>query len=82
MKDNDFRGIVGSFLYIAKQTRPDILATVSQLTRFLEILGRVHWVAAKTVFRNLKGSKDMGLFYTKDAGDKKLFGSTDADWVG
>ena len=54
MKDDDFRGIVGSFLYKAKQTRPDILANVMQLTRFLETLGRVQQVAAKRV------SKDLG----------------------
>ena len=36
MKAEDYRSIVGSLLYISKQTRPDILATVTQLSRFLE----------------------------------------------
>ena len=33
MKGCDYRGIVGCLLYIAKQSRPDILATVSRLSR-------------------------------------------------
>ena len=80
MKAEDFyRGIVGSSLYIAKQTRPDILATVTQRSRFLENPGRVHWVDAKGVFRYLKGSKDLELCYTKEAGGVTLYGSADAD---
>ena len=50
MKAEDYRGILGSLLYIAKQTRPHNLATVRQLSRFLENPGRVHWVAAKWFF--------------------------------
>ncbi len=40
MKALDYRGIVGYQLYIAKQTRPEVLATVSQLSRFLETLAK------------------------------------------
>ena len=59
MKAEDYRGIVGSLLYITKQTLPDRLATVTQLSRFLENTGRVHWVAAKRVLLYPKGSKDL-----------------------
>ena len=79
MKVEDYTGIVGSFLYIVKQTKPDIVATVTQLSRFLENSGKVHWVAAKLVLRYLKGSKDLELCYTKEAGGVKLYGSADAD---
>ena len=82
MKAEDYRRIVGSLLYIAKQTRPDILATVTQLSRFLENPGRVHWMAAKRGLRYLKGSKDLELCYTKETGGVKLYGSPDADWAG
>ena len=51
MKAEDYRGIMGSLLYIAKQTRPDILVTVTQFSRFWENPGRVHWMAAKRVLR-------------------------------
>ena len=79
MKVEDYTGIVGSFVHIVKQTKPDILATVTQLYRFLENSGKVHWVAAKLVLRYLKGSKDLELCYTKEAGGVKLYGSADAD---
>ena len=68
MKAEDYKGIVGSLLFVAKQTTPDILATVTQLSRFLENPGSVHCVAAKRVHRYLKGSKELELCYTKDAG--------------
>ena len=82
MQREDYRGIVGSLLYIAKQTRPDILATVTQLSRFLENPGRTHWVAAKRVLRYLKGTKDLELCYIKDPDGFNLYGSADADWAG
>ena len=64
MKAEDYRGVVGSLLYIAEQTRPDVLATVTQISRFLENPVTVHWVAAKRVLRYLKGSKGLELCYT------------------
>ena len=79
MKTEDYRGLVGLFLYIAKQSRLDILATVIQLSRFLENPGSLHWVAAKRVHRYLKGSKDLELCYTKKAGCVRLYGSAYAD---
>ena len=36
-------------------------------------------MAEKRVLRYLKGSKDLELCYTKDAGGIKLYGSADAD---
>ena len=39
-------------------------------------------MAAKRVLRYLKGSKDLELGYTTEAGGVKLYGSADADWAG
>ena len=61
MKAEEYRGTVGSLLYIAKQIRSDILATVTQHSPFLENPGRVYWVAAKRILCYLKGSKDLEL---------------------
>ena len=65
-------GIVRSLLYTAKQTKPDILATVTQLPHFLENPGRVYWVASKRLLRYLKGSKDLQPCYIKDASDNSM----------
>ena len=81
MKGCDYRAIVGCLLYIAKQTRPDILATVSKLSRYLENPGKVHWMAAKRVLRYLKGTRELGLTFRRDADGLQLLGACDADWA-
>ena len=63
MKGCDYGGIVGCSLYIAKQTRSDILATVGRLSRYLENPDKVHWMAAKRVLRWLKSTRKPGLTF-------------------
>jgi len=46
-----FRGMVGSLLYLASWTRPDIAFSVSELSRFVSNPGKSHLEAAKRVFR-------------------------------
>ena len=81
IKGCDYRAIVGCLLYIAKQTRPDVLATVSKLSRYLENPGKVHWMAAKRVLRYLKGTRELGLTFRRDADGLQLLGACDADWA-
>lgn len=54
---------VGSLMYLATSTRPDIAYTVSTLARFNHNPGMVHWSAVKHLFRYLKGTMDMRLTY-------------------
>ncbi|CAB4001164.1 Hypothetical predicted protein [Paramuricea clavata] len=42
-----YRSLVGSLLFIGKQTRPDILNIVKQLSRFLDKPDKSHWKGAK-----------------------------------
>ena len=49
---------IGSLMYAAVATRPDITFAVSALSQFLENLGEVHWEAIKCVFRYLIGTKN------------------------
>ena len=79
MKGLDYRGIVGCLLYIAKQTRPGNLATVSKLSPFLENPGKVHWTAVKRVLRYLKGTRELVLTFVRDEYGLLLRGSCDAD---
>ena len=62
-------------------TKPDICFVVNTLSQYLVEPRRVHPVAAKHVMRNLKGTIDFGLYYVGDL-DYRLYGYTDADWVG
>ena len=64
-QDFPYRELVGSLQYISMTTRPDITHAVSQLSRHLNNFDESHWKAAKKVLRYLKGTKDMGINYSK-----------------
>ena len=76
-----YRSLVGSVLYIGKQTRPDILNVVNQLSRFFEKPDITHWKAAKHVLRYLKGTISLRLTFVSNS-SMNLIGDTDADWSG
>ena len=81
---SQYRIIVGSLLYLACWTRPDIAFAVSELSRFVSDPGSVHMQAAKRVLRHLKGTKDLGLKFTRpsDGSLNRLWGYVDSDWAG
>jgi len=81
---SQYRVIVGSVLYLACWTRPDIAFAVSELSRFVSDPGSVHMQAAKRVLRYLKGTKDLGLRFTRpsDGSLNQLWGYVDSDWAG
>jgi hypothetical protein len=56
-----YRSLVGSLMYVASGTRPDIMFAVSKLSRFLNCFREIHWQAAVCVVRYLKGTKDLAL---------------------
>jgi len=60
----EYMELVGSLMYLAHMTRPDIGLAVSQLGGVLTNPGPVHMQAAKRVVRYLSGTKDLGLKYT------------------
>ena len=75
------RSLVGSLLYIAKQTRPDIVWIVIVLSRFMDKPPNSHWLAGKRVLRYLQATKSFKLMYPKDS-DYNPTGESDADWIG
>jgi hypothetical protein len=83
MRSVPYISAVGSLLYLAIATRPDIAYTVSVLARFNTKPGPAHWAAVKHLFRYLKGTKDYRLSYTPDSTTSELFvGYSDADHGG
>ncbi|CAL1672301.1 unnamed protein product [Lasius platythorax] len=70
---------VGSLLYIAQLTRPDIAKSVNAVSRFCKKPKNIHWTAVKRIFRYLKGTADFCLKYSR-ANKSKLLGFSDADW--
>lgn len=83
-----YMSMVGSLLYAAMVTRPDITFAVQALGRHMQASGPEHIIAAKRVLRYLQGTKDLGLVYeygaTKhdETPSHYIHGYSDADWGG
>ena len=74
---------VGSLMYLATATHPDISYAVGVLARFSKNPGMTHWKAVKHLFRYLKGTLDYKLTYAPDPTNTELFTTfTDADHAG
>jgi len=75
-----FKQITGSLMYLTA-TRPDIMYSVSLISRYMESPTEMHLLAAKRILRYLQGTKDFGLFYKR--GEKSnLIGFTNSDYAG
>ncbi|KAH9781357.1 hypothetical protein KPL71_008429 [Citrus sinensis] len=59
-----YKQIVGSLMYLTA-TRPDIMHTVSSISRYMEHPREDHLLAAKRILRYLRGTAKFGLFYKK-----------------
>ncbi|UYV80202.1 hypothetical protein LAZ67_18001996 [Cordylochernes scorpioides] len=80
MKAIPYRELIGSLLYLANCTRPDLMFSVTRLAQFASNPGRRHWQAAKHVLRYLHGSINLSLVYRRtDSNDVCAY--SDADWA-
>jgi hypothetical protein len=85
MTDIPYHSAVGSLLYAASGTRPDIAWAVNRQSQFNQNPGWVHWDSLKRVLRYVKKSIDRGIQYTKGnhkTGDPirvQIF--SDSDWA-
>ena len=75
-----FRELVGSLMYLAHSTRPDICYSVAKLGQFANDPGWTHWSAAKRVLRYLKGTSSYKLHVRGE--DIPLTAFVDSDWAG
>jgi hypothetical protein len=75
-----FRELVGSLMYIAISTRPDIAFAVSKLSSFLDCYRPEHWEAAIRVLRYLKGTRTLTLVLGGTL-PISLFGHSDSDYA-
>ncbi|GJT80346.1 retrovirus-related pol polyprotein from transposon TNT 1-94 [Tanacetum coccineum] len=75
-----FRGMVGSLMYLSA-SRPDIVFVVCMCARYQAKPTEKHLHAIKRIFRYLKGTIHMGLWYPKDSGFA-LRAFADADYAG
>jgi hypothetical protein len=78
-----YRAVIGSLLYLAVCTRPDIAPVVAHLSRFLSNPGIAHWNAAVKCLAYVRATKTLGIRYTRAAGDfaNTLVLFVDATWA-
>ena len=81
MSSVPYLSAVGSLMYLAIGTRPDIAYAVGALSRFNANPGRVPWQQCQRVFRYLQGTRDLMLQYGGKS-DIKLDVYSDADYAG
>ena len=74
-----YKAIIGSVLYAAMMTRPDIACVVGLLSRVMDGPRAEHWAGVHRLFRYLRGTTSLGLTFS---GSVKLSGHTDANWGG
>jgi len=79
MQDVPYQRGIGSLMYAATSTRPDIAFAVSILSQFMRNPARTHWEAAKDVIRYLKGTATVRL--TLGAEAQGLEAYVDSDWA-
>lgn len=80
MSNVPYQEAVGSILYLAQCTRPDISFAIANVSKFNQNPGRAHWNAVKRIFRYLKGTMDYKLEYSAGA-NSNIIGYSDADWA-
>ena len=80
MRNIPFQEAVGSLMYAAQATRPDIAFAVGVMSRFNNNYGKTHWVAVKRIFRYLRQTASTKLVYRRTNED--LIGFCDSDWGG
>jgi hypothetical protein len=69
--------IIGSLMYLASATGPDIAYAVSKLSQFVSNPGSEHWRALERVMRYLVGTMNYGIHYSEDP--KVLEGYSDVN---
>ncbi|KAL8087953.1 hypothetical protein AgCh_037917 [Apium graveolens] len=80
MNISSYRGMVGSLLYLTT-SRPYIMFSTCLCARFQANPRESHLVTIKRIFRYLKGTPKLGIWYPRDSGFD-LIGYSDADYAG
>ncbi|GKA23918.1 disease resistance CC-NBS-LRR class family protein [Tanacetum coccineum] len=71
---------IGVLMYLTNCTRPDISFAVNLLARFSSSPTKRHWNGIKHIFRYLRGTTDLGLFYSNNS-KQRLVGYVDAGYL-
>jgi len=76
-----YQSAIGSLLYIANATRPDLSQAVNRMASYCNEPRSVHWQMMKRILRYLKGTINLGIMYQRDI-NPELIAYSDSDYVG
>ncbi|GJY38567.1 hypothetical protein Tco_0424931 [Tanacetum coccineum] len=80
INETQYRGMIGSLMYLTA-SRPDIQFSTCLYARYQANPKESHLIAVKRIFRYLKGTPSLGLWYPKCLGFD-LKGYSDSDYAG
>jgi hypothetical protein len=63
MRDTPYKEAIGSLMYAALGTHPDITFAVQSVSWYSTKFGPTHWNAVKRIFQYLKGTANFWLTY-------------------
>lgn len=83
-EENDFpyREAVGSLMFLAIVSRPDIMYAVGNVSRYLIKHNVEHWNAVKKIIKYVSNTRDFGICYKRNKDTSGLVGFSDADFAG
>ncbi|KAM0736959.1 Retrovirus-related Pol polyprotein from transposon TNT 1-94 [Formica fusca] len=77
-----YREAVGSLMFLAVVSRPDIAFAVNSVSKYLNKHSQAHWMAVKRIFAYVVGTKGRGILYKSGGNESELVGYCDADFAG
>jgi hypothetical protein len=81
MENKPYREAIGCLMYLMTCTRPDLAASVSLLSRYMESPGSAHWKGVQRVLQYVNCTQEFGILYQKQE-SLNLHGYCDSDWAG
>ncbi len=81
LQDDRYLNTIGSLLFLANRTRPEIGTSVDILSEYSSNPTELLLRTVKRVFRYLKGTKDFGLVYKKNEDKLRFQVFVDADFA-
>src|SRR5260370_29176625 len=76
-----YQSMLGSLMYTAISTQPDIMFAVHFLSQHSIALGKEHLNTIKHVYCYLIGTQDLGLIFCGKQLNANLVGFSDSDWA-
>lgn len=78
-----YRQVVGSLLYLSNKTRPDLSYSVNFASRHIQNPTEEDITKVKRILRYLKGTTDLGIFYSSDNSPEMnvIYAYSDSDYA-